>query len=789
MNLHYLAFSDTLVAPTALGGLGAVAAVGFWLAARWGRRLTIPLRVLATVAGTWLALCLGYILARVESPFTSYLISGTLVTELVAAIGAACYVVSLLTHRASRRPWRRSSGLVAGLALMAAAFLRAAYQPSITLAIEVPLAVIFVATVWRLRAEFLVYLAILAVALTTVLAAREPWAGGATGQAAPWIMSTAAGISLLMVLAAALMGLVRSQKPNVRWYRQGLMIVPLVGSSLAAIAAGYMAAWYGPSWHTVWTLGVWWAVLLVSSIGLRQPDLFGFSSVGLALAAVATFAVLGGDRVAGYWGRYPPVLLVIGLGAALLSSLLRYLLARRPTEGFARALYLVAAAIAVTALVVEPLNTTAKFLGIDMLGAALVLLLAHLHRAPSWVNYLIAGLITAGVAPLVHLSPGAPPVLWHHRFILVTAWAAVAWVVVALTVREVLRRVTSDRTARHQSLPFTILGMGTAMVLAVYLGVQQWIIYAQFITTGKSDTLPLVGPAWGLGGWIAVLLAWTLSMWLVRHTARTFLFYCFGISAVLCLGLFDHTDDLYGYLIYAVAGYGAAHLLVYLYEQKFMALLSRSIALYREEPRASTTIFTLAVFSCFGAAILAAFRLNAPGSLIMLAIMAAVFLAWAFLWQRGVMLYPAILMVTLTTLAIWHNIAHPVIWDAGRLAINAGILTISAFVWLAIGKGLDPVRAEVFQLAAPARACSVILAVIGTGFVAVMAVSSTFSGAIWRQPRSAWDWTLGLTAVGLLVGYYAVARFAFERRFYSLMSAFGLLLLGLYVGIYIGIHL
>jgi hypothetical protein len=289
-----------------------------------------------------------------------------------------------------------------------------------------------------------------------------------------------------------------------------------------------------------------------------------------------------------------------------------------------------------------------------------------------------------------------------------------------------------------------------------------------------------------------VLGAWLLSMWLVRHTARTFLFYFFGIAATIYAGLFRHTGDLYMYLIYAVAGYGSAHLTVYLFEAKFMALLSRTCAPYRDERRASTTIFTLAVFSCFVGAMLAAFRLNTHAALIMLAIMSAVFMLWSFVWLRGEMLYPAVLMVTLTTLAVWHNIAHPTMWDAGRLAINAIILTVSALAWLVIGKSLHPIRGEIFQLAAPARACSVILGVIAIGFAAAMAVSPTFAldpASIWRQPRSAWDWTLGLTALALLMGYFACARFAFSQRFYGLISGMAVLLLGLYVGIYVGVQL
>jgi len=70
-----------------------------------------------------------------------------------------------------------------------------------------------------------------------------------------------------------------------------------------------------------------------------------------------------------------------------------------------------------------------------------------------------------------------------------------------------------------------------------------------------------------------------------------------------------------------------------------------------------------------------------------------------------------------------------------------------------------------------------------------MAVSPTFAADIWRQQRSAWDWTLGLTALALLMGYFAWARFVFSQRFYALMSGLAVLLLGLYVGIYVGVRL
>jgi hypothetical protein len=762
--------------------------------------MATPLRFLAAVAGAWVAVCLAYAVNRPAMSFATYLISSTLATKIIAAVGAAFYVGCMLRPRSGERPWRQSSALLAGVTLMGSAFVRAAYQPSVTLAVEAPVAALVIATVWRFRAELLVYLAILSVTVTVVLGARDYAAGGlgmetpawvAASPAPAWVTSTGAGLSLAMVLVACLLGLVRSNSPNVRWYRQGLLIVPLTASSLGAMAAGYMAVWYGPSWHTAWALGAWWAALLVSAISLRQPDLFGFSSIAAALAAAAAFAVMGGEGLEGYWGRYPPVLLAMALGAALLAALLRPLLARRSTAGFPRALYLAAAATAVGALAVEPYKTTAPFLGVDLLVAAAVLVLAHAHRAPAWVNYLVAGLATGGVGALAHLEPGTAPILWHQRLIEVGSAASLTWVVAALVLREILKRTASDRTARRQSIPLTVFGMAATLALAGYLGVQETRTCLEFMADGKSTTLALLGPGWGLVGWMAVLVAWLLSMWLVRHTARTFLFYCFGIAATIYAGLFRHTDDLYIYLIYAVAGYGSAHLLVYLFEAKFMALLSRTCALYHEERRASTTIFTLAVLSCFTGAVLAAFRLNTHAALIMLAIMATVFLLWSFAWLRGEMLYPAVLMVTLTGLAIWHNIAHPTMWDAGRLAINAILLTASALVWLAVGKSLHPIRGEIFQLAAPARACSVMLGVIAIGFAAAMAVSPTFAadGGIWRQPRSAWDWTLGLTSLGLLMGYFACARFAFSQRFYGLMSGLAVLLLGLYVGIYVGVRL
>jgi hypothetical protein len=798
VNPSILAISDPALLPPLGAALGAIATAGLWLAARRGGPAAMPLRLLAAVAGTWLALCLAYVILRPDTTFAAYLLTSTDGTKIIAAVGLACYLGSVLRRGAEKRLWKRSSALLAGVTLMGSAFVRAAYQPSITLAVEAPLAIVFIATVWRFRAELLVYLAILGLAATVVLGTRDFVTGGlgldvpawASAAAAPqWVVSTAAGLSVAMVIAASLLGIVPRQELNVRWYRQGLLIVPVAAATVAAMGAGYLAVWYGASWHTAWALGAWWVVLLVSGIGLRQPDLFGFSSIGASLAAVATFAALGGDRIEGYWGRYPPVLLVLSLGAALLAAALSPMLRRRTTAGFPRALYLAAAATALGALAVEPWATSPWYLGLDLLMAAGVLALAHAHRAPAWVNYLVAGLATGGVAALAHLAPGTPEILWHHQLIRVASAASVGWLMAALALREILRRTASDRTARRQSVPLTVFGMATTLGLAIYLSVQQTRVYLQFLAEGQSATLPLLGPLWGMGGWLAVLLAWLLSMWLVRHTARTFLFYLFGIAAAIYAGLFWNTENLHNYLIYAIAGYASAHLLVYLFEARFMGLLARTCALYREENRASTTIFTLAVISCFVAAVLAAMRLNDPAALTMLAVMAGVFLLWSFGWMRGEMLYPAVFMVTLTTLAVWHNAAHPMIWDAGRLAINAIIMAVSAFVWLAIGKSLHPIRGEIFTLAAPARACSVILGVVGMIFAGAMAVSPTFAADIWRQPRSAWDWTLGLTALALLMGYFAWARFVFSQRFYGLMSGLAVLLLGLYVGIYVGVRL
>jgi len=787
-----LAIAETSFAPLAWAAPGAAAAALFWWSARARPQYAMPLRFLSIAFGTWFAVCIVYMVARPEAPFGAYLMTSTLVTEIIAVAGAACYVTGLIRFPGGERRWRESSALVAGVALMGSAFVRAAYQPTIALAVEAPTALLFAATVWRLRAEPLVHLSLLGVAVTVVLGVRNYLAAGSPTPAIAWVTSTAAGVSLLMVITAALLGFHPRQELNVKWYRQGLMIVPLTVASLAAMGAGYVAVWHGTSWHTVWAAGVWWAVLLESAIGLRQPDLFGFSCVGAGVAAVAAFAVLGGDQATGYEGRYPSVLLGIALGAALLAALLRPLLRQPATKGFPRALYLAGVALAAAALVAEPFVPSAmdaKYLGYDLLIAAAVLVLAHARRAPAWVNYLVAGLATGGAAALGHLGPGTPPTIWHHRFIQVTAAAGVAWLVVALVVREVLKRTASDRTARRQSLPFTVMGMATTLVMAAYLSVQEIRTYAQFIFDGNSPTLALLGPIWGLVGWLAVLLAFLLSMWLVRHTARTFLFYVFGVMATAYAGLFRHTGDLYGYLICAVAGYGAAHLLVYLYEAKFMALLSRTCALYHEERRASTTIFTLAVVSCFVGALLAAFRLATAEALIMLLIMAVVFLAWSFVWLRGEMLYPAVLMVTLAILSVWHNKVHPTPWDAYRLSMNALIMGVSAIVWLGVGNRLHAIRGEIFNLAAPARACSVMLGLAGLVFAVALALSPTFGGDVWRQARTLADWALALATLSSLILYFAWAGLVFQHRFYSFASALVVLLLGLYIGIYVGVQL
>ncbi len=804
MHPTLLAISNPLVVPAVGAGLGLGAAAATFLMLRATGRAAMLLRFFAALALTWVALCGVYVLARPAMTFGAYLRRGEAATITLAAAGAVWYLAAFIVFQPGDRQWRRSSLLLAGVALAGAAFLRAAYQPAITLRVQAPVALLLVATVWRFQAETLVYLCILAVAVTGVLAAPTYLASAVGGPEAvhvaasrpAWTTTTASLVSAVMAAAASLLALKRRQEGNVRWYRQGLLIVPLVVSTLAATAAGYEAVWYGVTWHTVAALGVWWGVLLASAIGLKQPDLFGFSSFGAGLAALALFAVLGGDERSGYWGRYPAVLMGMAFGAAVLSALL----AGGPTwtmrRAFARALYLAAVAIAVAAITVEPFDMVAKYVGIDLLVAALVLVLAHAHGAPAWVNYLAAGLATGGAAALAHLAAPFPYEVWHHRFIQVLAVGGTIWILLALGLREVIRRASSDRTARRQAEPLAVTGMAMTLALAAYLTAQQVRAYHQLMTEGESGLRPILGPGWGLAGWLAVLLAFFLSMWLVRHTARTFLFYVVGILATCYLGLFaraegaaSYRDVLYSHLTYAVAGYGAAHLLVYLYEARFMGLLSRSITLYRDERRASTTIFTLAVISCGLGAVLAAFRLAAPASLIMLGVMALVFLLWSFVWLRGEMLYPAVLMVTLGILSVWHNVAHPTDWTPHRVGINALIFGLSALVWVGIGHRLHGIRGEVFHLASPARACSVILGVLGIGFAVALAVSPAFPAAVWRETRDAGDWALGLSVYSALILYFAWAGTIFDRRFYHLMSGVAVLALGLYVGIYVGVGL
>jgi len=781
-----LAKTEGLPAPVVGVAAGAAVTLALWLLGRHRGRKGVPVRFLGAAAATWTAVCLGHLLVRPAAGFLEYLRTGRLPTEIIAGVGAAFYVHALVRFRPRERRWRRSSGLLAGVALMTGAFLRAAYQPQIALWVQAPLAILLITTVWRFQAEPLVYLSILGVAVMVVLGTQNHLATVSDTPAPAWSTTTASGVSLAMILAAALLSVHPRQEFNVKWYRQGLLIVPLVVSSLAAMAAGYVGVWYGVSWHTVWALAAWWAVLLVSAIGLKQPDLFGFSCVGAALAAVVAFAMLGGGRAEGWWARYPSVLLLMAFGAAVLAGLLALALRCRRTYGFPWALYLAGVATAIGALALEPFGTGAKYLGVDLLIAAAVLALAHAHRAPRWVNYLVAALATGGLAALAWVGPEAGADAWHHRFIQVMAVVSVGWLVVAILLREVLKRTHSDRQARREIEPFTVVGMAATVGFAGYLSVQQVRAYAEFMATGQSGTLPLLGPDWGLLGWVAVLVAFFMSMWLFRHTVRTFLFYGVGIMATTYVGLFGHTEDLYRYLIYAVGGYGAAHLLVYLYERRFMDLLSRTCALYREERRASTTIFTLAVISTFAAAVLAMFRLESTEALIMLGLMATVFLGWSFVWLRGEMLYPAVFMLTLTVLAIWHNTAHPAEWNPHRLSMNALVMSLSAVIWLGFGNRLHAIRGEIFQLAAPARACSVILGLIGMGFATALAISPTFGAEVWWQTRSLSDWAMGLATFSALILFFTWAGFVFEHRFYSVMSGIGVLLLGLYVGFYLG---
>lgn len=798
MDPTILADSADFPAPLVGAAGGAAVTFALWLLSRGRGKRGLPLRFLGAVSAAWTAVCAAYLAARSLLPpdayapaasFTEYLVAGCLPTGVIAAVGAAFYVTALARFRPAERRWRRSSGLLAGVTLMTAAFLRATQQPDIAVYVQAPTALLLLATIWRFQAEPLVYLAVLGVAVMVILGARDYFAAESETPVLTWATSTAAAVSLAMILIGSLLGLHPRKQLNVKWYRQGLLIVPLVVSSLAAMGSGYAAVWHGASWHTVWALAAWWAVLLVSAVGLRQPDLFGFSCVGAALAAVVAVAVLGGAEAGGWAGRYPAVLLLIALGASVLAALLAAALGHGPSYGFPRALYLAGVATTIGALAIEPFDTTAHYLGIDLLVASVVLALAHAHGAPRWVNYLVAALATGGVASLAWLGSGASAEAWHHRFIPVTASVAVGWLVLAILLREVLKRTHSDREARREIEPFTVFGMTATIVFAAYLFVQEARAYTEFLTDGHSPTLPLLGPDWGLVGWVAVLVAFFMSMWLFRHTVRTFLFYVFGVMATVYMGLFGRTDDLYGYLIYAVGGYGAAHMLVYLYERRFMDLLSHTCTLYREERRASTTIFTLAVISTFLAAVLAMFRLESTEALVMLGLMAVVYLGWSFVWLRGEMLYPAVLMVTLTVLAIWHNTAHPQEWTPARLSMNGLVMGLSAVIWLGFGNRLHAIRGEIFQLAAPARACSAILGLVGLGFATALALSPMFGAEVWRQTRSLEDWAMGLATFSALILYFTWAGFVFDRRFYNAVGGMGVLLLGLYVGIYMGARL
>jgi len=341
----------------------------------------------------------------------------------------------------------------------------------------------------------------------------------------------------------------------------------------------------------------------------------------------------------------------------------------------------------------------------------------------------------------------------------------------------------SDKESRQRSRPFTAVGMALAVLLAAYLTFQTALAYHR-VWSGSEPWPGLssgFSPAAALAAWGGILLAFFFSTWLFRHSARTFLFYLVGIMAAVSAGpvFFDDARHLLSFFICAVAGYGASHMLVYLWERPYMAMLSRYCLLYRDETRASTTIFTAACVSCFVAAAIAAFHLHTRASLVMLSFLTVVFFVWSFIQRRSEFVYPLVLISVETLLSIWHNMAGQGSWTPARITINAVVFAAGAPLWMAVGAGLNRLRGPMSLLGPPARHMSVVLALVSLGFFVALAVCPLWNGPEWSQESDALQLVLGSACGALLMGFFAWSAAAFRRT--VLVYFCGLALLALLV--------
>ena len=596
-------------------------------------------------------------------------------------------------------------------------------------------------------------------------------------------LSVAAAGIVSAALGAGLSAL-RERVPLARFYAEGPLVMGLAATTLMTLTALAGAG----SWQLLASptslallVGLAWTLLLCAMV-FRQEDLFGFFGLAVVLIALTAFAVYVGPQEGRYLLRYQTVGLGVGILLAAVSSLLAVRL--RGREGFGRlgaALYVIAFAVAVAVLVALPLTGSLAWRGFDLVGVAVILGFIRPHVRHPATGYVVAAAATAAIFQFVAGAWGHSPQAMHEASLMAAGALSVALVVTAHCLRHVLLALTraSDKEARRRSRPFTVVGMAVAVALAVYLAAQTTLAYCRILS--GAPVLPwLTGtfnPAAGLLAWVGVVLAFLVSIWLFRHSARTLGFFLIGSAATISIGPVLTGDPywLLSYLICAIGGYGAVHLLVYLWERPYMAMLSRHCALYKDEQHASTTIFTASAIVCFIGGGIAAFHIYTPAALVMLSLLTGVFFIWSFGQRRSEFVYPMVLVSIGALLSIWHNVEGPGPWTAGRLNMNALVFALGGPSWLGVGTALNRLRGPMGLLNAPARQMSVLLAVVGLGFFVALAVCPTWSGAQWRADDAPDRFIFGTLCGAVLVVHFLWAAVSFRRTVLVYLGAVSLL--------------
>ncbi|NIA21138.1 MAG: hypothetical protein GWP05_04010 [Anaerolineaceae bacterium] len=587
------------------------------------------------------------------------------------------------------------------------------------------------------------------------------------------VFSSAVAAGLAIV--GAVLGPWRRRNTLAHYYSEGLLVMSLAGAVLMVLLVAVGGLEDGLNEDTIVLLAALSLTLLLGALVFKLEDLFGFFGLSLLLLALAVFHVDLGPRQGSYLYRYSTVALAMGFALALAAAISsRWFRKRKGLERFAAALYVPALAAAAFALVLLAHSGNLYHRALDLAVVAVIIILIRPHVRHAVTNYAVAAAVTAGVYMFVAARWGGSSVEVRQAALIASGGLSFVWILAALIVRRIFLALgtLSDKEARQRGRPYTVVGMTMAISLAVWLTLMTVLSY-QGAWAGPGPlarllTVERFSPAAAMIAWAGILLAFLLSMWQFRHTWRTFMFYLVGSSATVTAGLLFglSSKQLISYLICAIPGYGAIHLLVYLRERQFMSLLSNRCALYKDEVHASTTIFTAGCISCFIGGIVAAFNLHTLASLVTLSIMTAVFLVWSIGGRRPEMLYPTVLFSTGVLLSIWHYVDGLGPWNATRVNINSVVFAGGGLVWMAIGTALNRLRGPMSVLASPARYMSVVLGLAGLGFLILLAVCPTWHGASWAPDASPWRLALG-TACGLaLAGYFLWAAYSFRRTLY-----------------------